>query len=85
MAGEAPAGGALQAGGAEGVKAQLGSAAVDVVGDLLQGLKVCDIGDLIAGLLQPTSATQNSTIASIGGRAGPNYSPTPPADHDKSP
>ena len=52
MAGEAPAGGALQAGGAEGVKAQLGSAAVDVVGDLLQGLKVGDIGDLIAGLLQ---------------------------------
>ena len=52
MTGEAPAGGALQAGGAEGVKAQLGSAAVDVVGDLLQGLKVGDIGDLIAGLLQ---------------------------------
>ena len=37
MAGEAPGGGAVQAGGGEGVKAQLGSAGVDVLGNSLQG------------------------------------------------
>ena len=52
MAGETPGGGAVQTGGGEGVEAQLGSAAVDVVSDLLQGLEVGDVGDLIAGFLQ---------------------------------
>ena len=32
--------------------ASAGSAAVDVVSDLLQGLEVGDVGDLIAGFLQ---------------------------------
>ena len=42
----------MQTGRSKGVKAQLGSAAVDIVGNLLQGLKVGDVGQLVASLLQ---------------------------------
>ena len=52
MTGEAPAGGALQTGGAEGVKAQLVGTGVDIISHLLQRLEVGDVGDLITGLLQ---------------------------------
>ena len=52
VAGEAPGGGAVQTGGGEGVEAQLGGAGVDVVGDGLQGLKVGDLVEGVAGLLQ---------------------------------
>ena len=52
MAGETPAGGTVQTGRGEGIEAQLGSAAVDIVGNLLQGLKVGDVGQLVASLLQ---------------------------------
>ena len=52
MAGESPGGGTVQTGGGEGVEAQLRSAGVDVVGNGLQGLKVRDLVEAVAGLLQ---------------------------------
>ena len=52
MAGEAPAGVAAHGGGGEGVEAQLGGAGVDVLRNGLEGLKVGDVAELIAGLRQ---------------------------------
>jgi hypothetical protein len=52
MAGEAPAGGTVQTGGSEGVKAQLGSARMDIFHDGLEGGKVGDLGERVAGLLE---------------------------------
>ena len=52
MAGETPAGAAVEAGGGEGVKAELVSAGVDVVRDSLEALKVLDLAQIVAGFLQ---------------------------------
>ena len=52
MAGEAPAGGAFEAGGGECVEAELFSTSVDVVSDSLQGSEVGDLVDGVAGLLK---------------------------------
>ena len=52
MAGEAPGGGAVQAGGGEGVKAQLRSAGVDILGNSLQAGEILDFLQLVAGLFQ---------------------------------
>ena len=52
MAGEAPAGGAVHAGGGEGVEAQLRGTGVDVLRHGLEGLKVGDILHGVAGLFQ---------------------------------
>ena len=51
VAGEAPGGGAVHVGGGEGVEAQLGGAAVDVLHHGLQRLEVLDVLYLVAGLL----------------------------------
>ena len=52
VAGEAPGRGAFQAGGGEGVEAQLSGAGVDVVSDGLQGREVLDLIQRVAGLVQ---------------------------------
>lgn len=52
VAGESPGRGAFQTCGGEGVEAQLGGAGMDVLCDLLQGSKVLDILNLVAGLFQ---------------------------------
>ena len=50
MAGETPGGRAVQAGGGEGIEAQLGSTGMDVIGNGLQGLEVGDLVQGVAGL-----------------------------------
>ena len=52
MAGETPRGGAVQTGGGEGIEAQLSRTGMNVISDLLQSLKVGDVGQLVASLLQ---------------------------------
>ena len=52
MAGEAPAGAAVHAGGGEGGEAQLVLAGGDVFHNGLQGVKVGDLGDVVACLSQ---------------------------------
>ncbi len=52
MAGEAPAGVVAHGRGGESIEAELGSAGVDVLGDLLEGVEVGDVGEGVAGLLQ---------------------------------
>ena len=52
MTGEAPGRGAFQAGGGEGVEAQLSGAGVDVVSDGLQGREVLDLIQRVAGIGQ---------------------------------
>ena len=52
MAGETPAGVVAHGRGGEGIEAELGSAGVDVLGDGLEGLKVGDVAQGVAGLLQ---------------------------------
>ena len=50
---ETPVGRTVHAGGGEStINAQLSLAGLNVVGDLLQGLEIGDVGQLIAGLLQ---------------------------------
>lgn len=49
MAGETPAGGAVEAGGGECVEAELVSTGMDVVSDSLQGFEVGDLVDGVAG------------------------------------
>ena len=52
MTGEAPRRGAVQAGGGEGVEAQLSGAGVDVVSDGLQGREVLDLIQRVTGIGQ---------------------------------
>ena len=52
MAGETPAGVVAHGRRGEGIEAELGSAGVDVLGDGLEGLKVGDVAQGVAGLLQ---------------------------------
>ena len=52
MAGETPAGGAVEAGRGECVEAELVSAGMDVVSDSLQGFEVGDLIDGVASLLK---------------------------------
>ena len=52
MAGEAPAGGAVEARSGERVEAQLGSAGMDVVSDSLQGVEVLDLVEGMTSLFE---------------------------------
>ena len=52
MAGETPAGGAVEASGGECVEAELVSTGMDVVSDSLQGFEVGDLVDGVASLLK---------------------------------
>ncbi|MPM99567.1 hypothetical protein SDC9_146759 [bioreactor metagenome] len=52
MAGETPAGGTIKTGGGEGVEAQLGCAAVDILHYGFEGSKVFDLVDGMAGFFQ---------------------------------
>ena len=60
MAGESPRGGAVQSCGGEGIEAQLTGTGVDVIGDLLQGLEIGDVGQFVTGLLQQSLVDDNA-------------------------
>ena len=70
MAGEPPGGGAVKAGGAEGIEAQLCSACMDIVGNSLESIEVGDFIDRMAGLLEQSLVYDDAErlVAVTGGK-----------------